>query len=118
MSIDEVERIAPGGKIEEDVAKGRSFYKASQQVGGKDFEVTYRFEDGELVSVDLFRSKASAEDVEAVRQEIVEKLGKKDEEAMGGEVWYTDEGKLTLVPLETSGSSKHPVVIRYKKPKP
>ena len=116
MSIGEVKKIAPGGRIEKDVARGRTFYKSSKKIGGKGFEATYRFEDGELVSVDLYRSKIGARDVEAVRKEIIEKHGPKDEEAMGGQVWYTEKGKLTLVPLDTSGRKAYPIIIRYKKP--
>ena len=119
MSIGEVKKIAPGGKIEKDVAKGRTFYKSSKKIGGKGFEATYRFENGELVSVDLYRGKIGAKDVEAVRKEITDKHGPNDEEAMGGgQVWYTDEGKLTLIPLDTTGGKTSPIIIRYKKPKP
>jgi hypothetical protein len=117
MSIGEVKKIAPGGNTEKGVMTGRIFYKASQKIGGKEFEATYRFEDGELVSVDLYRSKIGKEDVEAVREEITNRYGPNDSEEMGGEVWYTDKGKLTLVPLKTSGGKASPLVIRYKKPK-
>jgi hypothetical protein len=118
MSPGEVKKIAPGGRMEKDIAKGRTFYKSSRQIGGKGFEATYQFEDGELVSVDLYRSKVGAKDVEAVRKEITDKHGPKDEESMGAQVWKTDKGRLTLVPLDTTGGRTHPMIIRYKKPEP
>jgi hypothetical protein len=116
MSLKEVRELVPGGTIEEGHRQGPSFYKSSRQMGGKEFEATYRFDEGKLVSVDLYRRKIGSEDVEEIRKEMIEKYGPTDEEKMGGQVWYTDDGKLTLLPLNAAGRKSYPVMIRYRKP--
>ena len=118
MSMEEVRRLAPGGTMEKNIVKGSTFYKSSRQYGGKEFEATYRFDDGKLVSVDLYKRKIGAGDVDGIQKQMIEKYGPSDEEEMGSQVWYTDDGKLTLVPLNGAGKKSYPVMIRYKKPQP
>ena len=118
MSLKDVRELVPGGTIEEGHPEGPSFYRSSRQVGGKEFEATYRFDDGKLVSVDLYRQKMGSEDVDEIRKEMIEKYGPTNEEKMGSHVWYTDDGKLTLLPLNAAGKKSYPVMIRYRNPQP
>jgi hypothetical protein len=118
MSMEEVRKRVPGGTMEKNIVKGSTFYKSSRQVGAKEFEATYRFDDGKLVSVDLYRRKIGAGDVEGIQEQMIEKYGPSDEEEMGSQVWYTDDGKLTLIPLKAAGEKSYPVMIRYRKPQP
>jgi hypothetical protein len=118
MSMEEVRTRVPGGTMEKNIVKGSTFYKSSRQVGGKEFEATYRFDDGKLVSVDLYRRKIGTGDVEGIQEQMAEKYGPSDEEEMGSQVWYTDNGKLTLIPLTATGKKSYPVMIRYRKRQP
>jgi hypothetical protein len=118
MSMEEVRKLVPGGVPEKNIVRGSTFYKSSRQLGGKEFEATYRFDGGKLVSVDLYKGKIGAGDVEGIQKEMIEKYGPSDEEKMGSQVWYTDDGKLTLLPLNAAGKKSYPVMIRYKKPQP
>ena len=49
---------------------------------------------------------------------MIEKYGPSDEEEMGSQVWYTDDCKLTLIPLKAAGEKSYPIMIRYRKPQP
>jgi len=118
MSMKEVRSLVPGGTTEKNIVKGNTFYKASRQLGGTEFEATYRFDDGKLVSVDLYKRKIGEGDVEGIQKQMTEKYGPSDEEKMGSQVWYTDDGKLTLIPLNAAGEKSYPVMIRYRKPQP
>jgi hypothetical protein len=118
MSMKEVRSLVPGGTTEKNIVKGSTFYKSSRQFRGTEFEATYRFDDGKLVSVDLYKRKIGAGDVEGIQKQMTEKYGPSDEEKMGSQVWYTDDGKLTLIPLNAAGEKSYPVMIRYRKPQP